>query len=227
MSEVASKIAILTAILALAGTVVTALLGSTIITRFYYPVVEIVKEPVATLDEHKLRLTVSNYGSEPATNMTLFIKSPSRIHNVSNVFSTSTITLPQLNNTSLMMNNSVDLSDKLDTNFIILNTQKFTQGTGSKLILDITNEEGASNDYVITAVYDQGSVTAVGTGDWTFKSFIDLTRNPIFLVALITGSLGSAILFTLFRNRLKKSIGIPAKTKTTDKTDSDNQGSRP
>lgn len=224
MSEVASKIAILTAILALAGTVITALLGSTIITRFYYPVVEIVKESVATPDEYKLRLTVTNYGSEPATNMTLFIKSPSRIHNVSNIFSTSTITLPQLNNTLLTMNNPVDLSDKLNTNFIILDTQKFTQGTGSKLILDITNEGGALNDYVITAIYDQGSVIAVSTGDWTFKSFIDFTRNPIFLV-LIIGSLGGAILFIIFRNRLK-SMGMSAKTKAADKTDSDNLGSR-
>lgn len=226
MSDVASKIAILTAILALAGTVITALLGSAIITRFYYPVVEIMKESIATLDGHKLRLTVTNYGSEPATNMTLFIKSPSRIHNVSNVFSTSTITLPQLNDSLLMMNNPVDLSDKLDTDFITLDTQKFTQGTGSKLILDITDEGGTLDDYVITAVYDQGSATAISTGDWTFKSFIEFTRNPIFLVALIIGSLGSAILFSIFRNRLK-SMGIPAKTKTTDKTDLDNQGSRP
>lgn len=217
MSEAASWVVILTAILTLAGTIATAVLGSTIITRLYYPVVEIVREPISPSDAHKLQLTVTNYGSEAATDMVLFIKSPSRIHGISNTFSTSRITLPQLNNTELMLNSTIELS-RLKTDFIILSTQKFTQGTGSRLSLEISNEGGDSNNYVITAVYDQGSATAVSPSDWTFKSFIDFTRTLIFFAILIIGSLGCIVL-VVFRNRFNL-LGMHRRHRAETKTGS-------
>jgi hypothetical protein len=73
---------------------ITAILVPGVVAQLFYPIVEVVIDGIGvTGAEHHAVVTVTNYGSVPATNLTLFIKSPSKLVSVTNQFSTANVTI--------------------------------------------------------------------------------------------------------------------------------------
>lgn len=50
--------------------------------------------------------------------------------------------------------------------------EKFVQGKGSKIVLDI-EDDGVLGHYEFSAVFDQGSASGIKKGSWTIKGFVD------------------------------------------------------
>jgi hypothetical protein len=78
-----------------------------------------------------LFLTIStNYRSEPATNLILFVKTPPKLVSVTNQFSTADVAVKQLGGLVLPIDKSVNLGPLNGSNFMTLNVEKFVQGKG-------------------------------------------------------------------------------------------------
>jgi hypothetical protein len=95
----------------------------------------------------------------------------------------------------------VDKPEALSTldssNYFELHIEKFIQGTGSKIVLDIADDgSNRDDDYDISAVYDQGSVKVIKEGEWTFKGFMDNFSKPENLIAALIGL--AALVFVLY-----------------------------
>jgi hypothetical protein len=162
--------------------------------RFFYPIVEVA---VRVNETAPVRITVTNYGSEPADNLSLFITFPySNFTSISNEFSTSEIMMTNLWNGThevpevLKVKEFKNLTSRLfDPHYLVLDTKKLNHGTGSKAVLALTTEELNWTDFDASAVYDQGSTSWVPAGSLTYKGFMDNILKPghALAIAMIVG----------------------------------------
>jgi hypothetical protein len=171
--------------------VLVAFIGASAFDRFFYPVVEIAVNETQSNETPSMRMTVTNYGSEPAENLTLIISYPhSAFTSITNEFSTSDITLTNLKNHSpdvLELMKTRNLTSALDDpNLLKLFIKKFYHGIGSKAVLNLRVEKPINlTNFEASAVYDQGSSSWVAAGSFTYKGFIDNITKPGYIIAIL------------------------------------------
>jgi hypothetical protein len=192
--------AIITAAFTLTGTIITALLGGSLFDRFFFPIVEIaVEEEKKNInlesEYHQVTITVTNYGSAPAENLTLFISSPSNFTMITNQFSTVDVKMTQLGGRLLEVKKPVNLTSAMNnSNYLELYIEKFNHGTGSEVVLNLQAEDLKldKDNFKASAIYDNGSVNWVVARSFTFKGFVDNITNPGYVVwiALLSAIVG-------------------------------------
>jgi hypothetical protein len=199
--------------------VVTAFIGSsTLITiiydSFFIPTL-FIADPKNQENNNTAIITINNWGSKPATNLSLFIEAPTNIINITNLFSTVPISLPEFNKT--LSNHETIVYQKLkkdNQNYLVLYSPKFGFGKGSKIEIKLLTEENNSthSNYNVSAVYDQGSTISTKEEIIQEKSFSDIfkdIRNFIVYFDQIFqgyGSLVIVILISLFSTTIIGSI---------------------
>jgi hypothetical protein len=142
--------------------------------------------------------TVTNYGSQPATNLTLYFRAPStnKFINITNQFSTADIVVRNFGKGSQEVKLYTDdtiLVSALNTRqtYVEVNTPKFSHGTGSKIVLALRvenkpNLDPYANEFDASALYNQGSTRWIPAEAWSYKGFIDtLTKPNAFLIMLL------------------------------------------
>jgi hypothetical protein len=146
-----------TALIGLAGTVVAALLSAGFLGDFLVnPAVYVEVKNNATSKPYML---VTNDGSEPAHNLTLFIQSSSdKIVNVTNIFSTTNVTLVEPVSKTLDRGRPVPINNNSLQIFIPV----LSSGVGSKVEIE-TLLESQRGGVSVTAVYDEGSTVGSET----------------------------------------------------------------
>jgi hypothetical protein len=70
---------------------ITAFFIPTMVGRFFYRIVEVVIDAANLAATHHQVVTITNYGSEPATNLIVFVKTRSKLVSVTNQFSTAEV----------------------------------------------------------------------------------------------------------------------------------------
>lgn len=195
--------------------VAVAMLGASVLDRFYYPIVEVALEENPDAGDPELIITITNYGSKAADNLTLFIKSPhSNFTSITNKFSTVDITMTNFSDNSLEsleVNQSIPTSALNSHNYFELFIKKFVHGTGSKAVLNLKAEELEWADFEASAIYDQGSARWVEAGEWTYKGFVDNITKPKAVLFLLFVAIAAVIELVLFvKGRLDdKIIQVP------------------
>lgn len=182
-----------TALLGLTGTVVAALLSAGFIGDFLVnPAVYVeLKNNTAS----KPMMLVTNDGSHPAHNLSLFIQAPSDfIINITNTFSTTNVSLVEPDSKILPIGRPVQILD----DFVQISTPILSSGIGSKLeietLLDVLHSQ--SGGISVTAVYDEGST--VGSIDPSLvRQMSIITSEHNFYLAL-TGYAAVAIGYVTF-----------------------------
>jgi hypothetical protein len=182
---------VIVAIIGAMAAVVAALVGPAAFDRLFYPVVEVALN--GTIGEYSertnLTITITNYGSNPATNLALYIKSPySNFIGITNSFSTANISIRNLTDGSLKalkVNESINVSALKSTHYLELYTPNFVPGTGSKAVLTLQAKPLNWTDFEASAVYDQGSVVWVSAGGFTYKGFVDNISKPAHIIEIV------------------------------------------
>jgi hypothetical protein len=203
-------VTIIVALIALITPAITAVLIPGVVDRFFYPVVELtMKEDnvpgSATMKAAEFVLT--NYGSRTAENLTLSIKAPGKVLSLTNEFSTVPISLPQMNDTLLGVDRTANLTH-LDSVFVKLQTDKFSPGLGSKVVIKLIIDVRVANpQYDASVVYDNGSAKMIEANAITFKGLVDNIiepRNAAILGALII--IGAIFLYR-YHHPLQRKLG--------------------
>jgi hypothetical protein len=206
--------------------VIAALVGASAFARFFIPVVEVAVNQTQPLDQPQtIRITVTNYGSEPADNLTLMISYPnSAFTHILNEFSTSDIILTNLNDSlkvpeaaeweMLEVDEWENLTSKLNNpNYLELYMKKLTHGTGSKVVFTLGVEKPINwTDFDASAVYDQGSTSWATAGGLTYKGFIDNITKPGHAIAIVVIVIfvSSVLMWRQNRKRTSKRISEEA-----------------
>jgi hypothetical protein len=150
----------------------------------------------------KVTATVTNYGSEPATNLTLSLSAPAtnNFTAITNEFSTTDIGVRNFivgsqGEMSLPVDETISISE-LNTRptYVEVHTPKLNHGTGSKIELGLeVHDEPDLSKFAASALYDQGSVASIPAGKFTYKGFVDNFTKPSVLTILVL--IGLIILF--------------------------------
>jgi hypothetical protein len=167
------------------------------------PAVNVLITPNFNNDGRKAVITLTNNGSAPATNLSLTLIAPRKVTQITDNFSTSSISLPQIAN----HNNSLTIGVTKSihpTPFLQINMPKLIQGDGSLAILQTLNEGNASthyNNYTVHIVSDQGSIVRVGLVQpsiWTssWKSLV--SSYPILQYLLFFYIIFLALYYSLY-----------------------------
>jgi hypothetical protein len=174
------------AIIGVTATVIPVMISSIASQITNVPAVEI--EIVPREDNRGAEITLTNNGSAPATNLTIFVIAPENITNATENFSTVG---------SLSINSS---GARLEAG-----VPKLVHGSGSIVKLDIsTGQNQSSGAYIVYVTYDQGSNMrkyptsysadlANGLANGAHR-FFELLFNPIGFVSL----LAAALMYTFF-----------------------------
>jgi hypothetical protein len=145
---------------------------------------------------------VTNYGSQPATNLSLSLSAPATnsFSAITNEFSTTDIGVRNFINSSqrekpLQVDETISISE-LNTRptYVEVHTPKLTHGTGSRIELGLVvpNEPDLSR-FVASAVYDQGSAASIPAGKLTYKGFMDnFTKASVFIILIWIGLVGAS-----------------------------------
>lgn len=99
-------------------------------------------------------LSIANYGTAPATNMSIIISAPKGILNITNLFSTAEVILPVHGNIVLKPGSTQTINQPV----LEIQTPRLVQGFGSNITLAAFFNH--SESVKINAVFDQGSVRA-------------------------------------------------------------------
>ncbi len=144
----------------LTGTVVTAMLSANFVGEFLLnPAVYI---EVKGNNTSKPVMLVTNDGSQPAHNLSLFIQGSGRIVNITNILSTTDVKLVQPQSKPLVRDATVPINNSSLEIF----APQLVSGIGSKLEIE-TLLESQSRGIRVSGVYEEGS--AIGS---TFGSII-------------------------------------------------------
>lgn len=140
-----------TALIGLIGTIVTALLSTGFFSTFLVnPAVYVEVSNSATSQPYML---ITNDGSKPAHNVSLFVLAlPGKIVNVTNIFSTTNVTLMEPHPKTLEEGRPVPISN----NSMQILIPVLTSGIGSRVEIE-TLLESESEFVRVIAVYDEGS----------------------------------------------------------------------
>ena len=101
-------------------------------------------------------IDISNAGNAPATNLSLLLKPAGanpEIFSITNFFSTTDLILPKYNNTILEPGSSKSIKDS----FLEIGVPKLVHGEGSVVRLSASVNNSGYLDFLVYAVYDQGS----------------------------------------------------------------------
>jgi hypothetical protein len=116
-------------------------------------------------DGRKALIELTNHGSGTATNLSLTIQAPKNISTITNWFSSTYITIPNLDKNPPNANTkSLDMHvlESINQFSLKMNISKFSAGSGSIMKLKISMDSAKQNlsyyNYTISAAYDQGSV---------------------------------------------------------------------
>ncbi len=104
----------------------------------------------------RTRFDIRNIGVVPATNLSLLIDSPKKIMTVTNIFSTSHLSLPDFNNTILHSNIPMTINER----FLEIKAAKLVHGGGSDILIETLIDSKTNQsyeDYRASLIYDQGS----------------------------------------------------------------------
>jgi hypothetical protein len=177
-----------TALLGLTGTVVAALLSAGFLGDFLVnPAVYVeVKNNTGT---SKPVMLVTNDGSKPAHNLSMFIQSSSdKIVNVTNIFSTADVTLVEPKSMTLERGRPVPINNNSLQIFIPM----LSSGIGSKVEME-TLLESQSGGISVTAVYDEGST--LGSDQPSYVRGLSILFSIIYasFIAFSVGAIGYAI----------------------------------
>ncbi|HEY7082590.1 MAG TPA: hypothetical protein VH500_23105 [Nitrososphaeraceae archaeon] len=122
---------------------------------------EIYKRPTINIDigtepeKDKQIINITNSGPIPATNLSLIITANNHIiNNITNLFSTTNVFLVNPGPVSLLEMNHLKSINGL---LLELRIKKLTNGGGSKIELAVGANGTTTKDYVVYAIYDQGS----------------------------------------------------------------------
>ena len=106
-------------------------------------------------EKDKQIINITNSGSIPATNLSIIITANNHIiNNITNLFSTTNVYLVNPGPISLLEINHLKSINGL---FLEMRIKKLTNGGGSKIELAVGANGTTANDYVVYAIYDQGS----------------------------------------------------------------------
>jgi hypothetical protein len=196
---------VIVALIGIATTMMTAFFIPSVVGRFFYPIVEVVYDDANLPMTHHQVITLTNYGFEPATNLTLLFKAPSKLVSITNQFSTVDVKVKQLQGIELPIGKHVNLASLPNgTNYIELQAEKLIQGKGSKIVLDI-EDAGQPGEYEIAAVYDQGSTAGIKKGAWTIKGFVDNITDPAYFITIaIVTAAAIIIIYRMHKLILKR-----------------------
>lgn len=150
-------------ILTLVGTIGAAIIpillnmyGSQISNK---PDVNLAVTPNLNNDSRKSLIELRNHGSSTATNLSLTIQTPNNISSITNEFSSTDITIPKFNKTSLDMH----VPKTINQRSLKLYIAKFSGGSGSiaklETLMNNAKQNSSYYNYTLTAAYDQGSTT--------------------------------------------------------------------
>jgi preprotein translocase subunit SecG len=170
-----------------------------LIDRFYSPVVEVAlnqTQEKALNQTWKVIATVTNYGSQPATNLYLSFRAPTtnNFTGITNEFSTTDITVRNFRNGTqqvpLQVDETINMSELTTRpSYVEVHAPKLSHGTGSKIVLAIKVQEfpnlNGSDSFDASAIYDQGSARWVYAGDWSYKGFVDNITKPKVLLTIL------------------------------------------
>jgi hypothetical protein len=142
----------------------------------------------------KVKATITNYGSKPATNLALSFSAPpsNSFTTISNEFSTTDITVRNFDNSlqeevPLQVDETIAMSAlNIIPSHVEVNTSTLHHGTGAKIDLGFqVNNDPDLSKFAASAVYDQGSVASVQAGQPTYKGFVDNFTRPSILTILV------------------------------------------
>ena len=141
-------------------TIITVVFGATVFDSIYdffnRPDISIKVIPNIENDGTKALITVRNIGNIAVSNLSIFIKSPNKIMNITNEYSSVELQLPEIDNTLLEQNSRRGINSY----FVEIKTLKFPSGTGSIINLKLDTQGNIHNhtsNYIVTGIYDQGS----------------------------------------------------------------------
>lgn len=187
MSVSSAFIPIIVAVIGIVGTLAPVYINSSVSTN---PKIIIQSE---NIDDKTKSTRILNIGNAPATNVSVFISSCGfefqrfemavpcqlEIHNITNGYSTADVILPQFNNANL----EPGVSKTVNRSLVEIQVAKLVQGFGSNILFTVSfnnsyiemSRIGFNRNYVVTAVYDQGSesTTFEGTSVEQLSTFSD------------------------------------------------------
>jgi len=132
-------------------------------------------------------MIITNDGSQPADNLHIFIQTSNKIINVTNVFSTTNVSLVRPTQQALERSTPAPVNSNFSEIFI----PKLVHGIGSKVEIE-TLLESQRKGYNVSAVYDQGSTIGsfspnIVRDSFSFFSFFsDISFWPIIVTFSIS-----------------------------------------
>jgi hypothetical protein len=194
---------VISALIALTGTVLTVLFSANFLSDILLNpsvYIQVINNGTTTVP----KMIITNDGSQPADNLHIFIQTSTRMVSITNVFSTTNVSLVKPTQQSLERNTPA----QVNSNFLEIFIPKLIHGIGSKVEVE-TLLDSQSAGYEVHAVYDQGSTMGSFTPNIVRDPFSLLYQFPAWqLTAIILGFIGSIGQFIAFfyekrRNRRK------------------------
>jgi hypothetical protein len=184
-----------TALLGLSGTIVAALLSAGFLSEVLLnPSVYIeVKDSGGTTP----RILVTNDGSQPAHNLSLFLRTSNKIINITNDFSTTEVILMK----PISMSLERGITQHIDDYSLEIFIPRLSSGLGSIVEME-TSLESPDGDYLLQGVFDEGSATATNAPNIvrniSMYSFIFL---PLFVAYSVVAIVIFIVAFWLRKRR--------------------------
>lgn len=190
-------------VLALAGTLIVALVNN-YIQSLNKPIIGVIIEP----NGRKALINLTNDGLAPATNLSLIIKAFKNFTQVTKKLGPADVMVPQLPKVNQTLSLTIPQNVTTPGSYLELRIPKLPHGEGSLTQIEITNgtSNGTYSDFEAAAIFDQGS----SIGRKPLRGIEALDRDLsffggfyVFLIYYIFALGYASYYFAVFVNRKK------------------------
>jgi hypothetical protein len=216
-----NTVTLIVAVITILGT--SSLIGNFLFNQFTKPImiIDIEDKDKDSTKSKNIQIDVSNLGINPATNLSLVIDPDAEIHSISNIISTTDVSIvqPEIHSGLLLPKEEPTI---IDHPFLVLKSPVFTGGDGSIIRLNLNAGKPNGDNYNLTnfnvyAVYDQGSKMGLqdASKDVLVVGLQDFFENYFSIVIILLVALAILLLIIIVKiiQKLKRSNKIRFRTR--------------